>query len=809
MLMGFSSVSMGQVKSLDVAPLHYFAGSETDNDWHSYFTVANTGTDARVLVWVAASSMQEKLSQLPEVAVLEDPQLTIERLVCTDPSNVLTCQNVDESYGNDDWQTGATDVPPETGRLSETEVTEVLPKFFSQPLSDTDSALLLDLPAGLYRAHVTSADGTSSGLAELNFYEFSSDAIFDPAIVGAQVSGLVLPNGDLAYGALAFVSAEPEGWLYDFSMSTRIPDSDELASLGLPSQLSQLETSRTFFVTENEDAITHFSVAHTGANVRLLAWAAGPSLSQALDNVAVISDPVISLYSCSDDGGSCDTLVASNDDFGDAPTNVENADNRVVSDASAVGVALSSVLKSGLQETESALLLSLPVGDYALKVENAADPFASGLSYVGLVAITTSAAVDPSTGAIRLDGLDIGLDLPLEVELLPTAGVADYSEYLLTIAEFLDAIEYEEPEIPTIPEVTDPNALNVDELDVSTWANCYAIDDLRQGPLYIPGVENLIAVNDAVTNCVGRLKIIESQRDFELAACLDNPFKRPKACRFTGSFEGDEVYAIRLRLGDLTGQPGITLSVDNLLSLSDHFLTVSAISDVPGKFDVDPACRSGKGEFADAITFTMDEALAKYAFCVLPDPNKVYYLNVRNIDYLSGDLGLITRASSCGATTLQGDYIRRCDSRIQVTALDEVFAFDRVSIPQDTFTVSEGQPVHIPVVLGGGLDGDAKVKFEVVGIVGADDSDYVVLNPTIEEAGEQINGLSWGYGDDSNRTKYISILTHADGVSESLETFIVRITPVGVYLDDGLETFGFQMSSGEYFVQVSILANDT
>jgi hypothetical protein len=129
-------------------------------------------------------------------------------------------------------------------------------------------------------------------------------------------------------------------------------------------------------------------------------------------------------------------------------------------------------------------------------------------------------------------------------------------------------------------------------------------------------------------------------------------------------------------------------------------------------------------------------------------------------------------------------------------------------VPQGAFTAAEGQWVHIPVELLGGLDGDAAVDFDVFGVVGADASDFV-LQEGYGEGEALSHRLSWSYADHAQRTKYISLYIPADGSAESAEILMVRIRPVNVYLDDGAGTHGTEMSAGQYEVQISIAANDT
>jgi hypothetical protein len=549
-----------------------------------------------------------------------------------------------------------------------------------------------------------------------------------------------------------------------------------------------------------------FTVEKAAAGSQILIWAVGPSISSNVDGMIGIGDPSLSLFACEEIDGACDTLIAVNDNFGDAPTISDlSFQDRIFLNES-LEQALASVFdeNGGLATNESALLTSLPAGHYAVAVTNQSTPFSPGLTYIGLVQLGANAIFDASNSTINIFNLDIGDEQPITVELTST-GVLD--EFLLTKAQLQVEIDRRMPS----PVVVDSfGGLNADEGDPSTWARCHAEDDLRQGPIYTPSVDNLIGVNDDETTCFGKVKIVEAQRELDLASCSNNPFALLGACRFSESFEGDEVYAVRLRIGDLAGEPSVSLAVDTGLAHSDHFLTVFALSETPGDFDVSSSCRSSGAVFGSAIAMTTDSSLEKYGYCVVPDINKVYYLNVRNIDYRSPVLNnAVVKASSCGAKTLQGQFLHRCDTRIQISALKNDFGFDRVSVLQDSFVVTEGQPVHIPVVLNGGLDGDAIADFEVLPM-SADKSDYSVRNNPHQEMEESIIGfLSWGYNDDNNRTQYITIVAEPDGIVEDVETFWVRITPTGVYLDDGTGQWGSQMGSGDYIVQVSIAANDT
>jgi hypothetical protein len=244
------------------------------------------------------------------------------------------------------------------------------------------------------------------------------------------------------------------------------------------------------------------------------------------------------------------------------------------------------------------------------------------------------------------------------------------------------------------------------------------------------------------------------------------------------------------------------------LAESDFITSVWAISDTPGRFDVEnDQCRSHHGVYGGSVGITANVDLTRYGACWLPDSEKVYYLNVRAIDHISVQSGSIVRASSCGS------YSFKCDNQFLMSALERDYAFDRVSVPQTTFFVDEGSTVSIPVELDGGIDGDAKIKFAVESSILIEGEDYRIINPRIDEDGEQINGLSWTYGDEYQRTKHIQIEILADGTPESLsQAFTVRITPIGVYLDDGLETdntYGVEMGSGVKRVSVIIRPNET
>jgi hypothetical protein len=798
---GGIGVGLAQVRPLSVTPLH---NVEQGVDWNSYFTVSNTGSDARVLVWVAGKTLKESLGESGSRAFLEDPVLTVDRLECIDPSDALTCQQI-ESYVNDDWGNLPTTDPRFQFRLRDN-IGEVLSGLLQKPLEDKDSALLLDLPLGLYRVRVRAQENSEGGLAELNVYEFASDADYSQDINGAYLSGILDEDGNVLSGTFTFVEARENGWIYRWS-DERNYGENPLSKLGLPSHLINVPATSTFAVNDS-DAVndseelsfaTSFKVLETGAPARVLLWATGRSISVALDEYAAgIHDPVLTLYDCRDKEQGC-ISIAENDDFG---TQTESSDAQwQVFGNEEVEAALASVFGDSisLEAKESAMLVALPAGDYRVGVKNRAGNGAAGLSRIGIVEFGADVRMDGDV--MRIFDLDIGTIKPdiWDVDLTYEAD----DKYRLTYA---DDVKEEDNTIPVADE-EDPVFPNLNGGDVSTWTTCYAKkDDLSKGPIYEPPEDDLEEKNWWPSDCVGKIKIVDPQREFDLASCSANPFASIYDCFQTGSFDGDEVYAIRMRIGDLTGKPSISTVVDTSIAHSDHSLVVFALSDTPGKFDVDDSrCRSDGAIFSSAIAMTTDQSLDRYGYCIVPK-DKVSYLNVRFVDYSTPSND--ARVSSCGTKNFRDNYSYRCDVRIQTLAFRDDFAFDRVAVPQGTFTAAEGQWVHIPVELLGGLDNYAAVDFDVVGGIGADASDFM-LQAGYGAGDKGAHRLSWSYADDAQRTKYISLYIHADGSAESVESLKVYIRPVHVYLDDGAGTHGTEMSSGEYLVQISIAANGT
>jgi hypothetical protein len=790
---GLSGVQ-AQVRPLAVAPLHTV---ESGSDGNRYFSVSNTGTDARLLIWVSGQTLPD----LGDRTALVDPLLVVERLDCGDADDPLTC-TVLETYQNDDWQAGATQAPPESGRLAEQDITQVLDALLSSSLGNQDSALLLTLPTGPYRARIQAKEGVSPGLAELNVYEFLSDADYAPlpGINGAYLSGLLDGAGNIFAGQFAFVEPRPEGWVYQWTETDRV-DPSLLSALQLPSALNALPAARTGLVPEGGELAHEFTVANTGTDARILLWAAGPSLASALEGEGAggIVDPALDLYYCGDqaNSGCINTLLVQNDDFAEQTVaDAENYQGQLFSDEELTATLQQVFGSNGLQDKESALLVTLPPGRYRVVARHAVASAAPGLAYIGLLEFGADARMEATTGIMDIFDLNIGtLEEPQfwNVSLRPIGA----DQYLLTHAEDLALADDTE-------EDTGPN---LDAQDAATWATCHAVDDLTQGPVYTPGADSLIADNDPVSKCVGKVKIIEASRAFDVASCSSNPFTNVLRCAYTGSFNGDEVYAIRMRISDLDGRVAVQVGVDTELAFSDHAFMVFAASDTPGKFDVEPECRPSVARRKSSVSLTTDENLTQYGFCIVPE-NTVYYLNVRFADYQIVN-NQTRKASDCGARDALGNYSYRCDTTIQFNSPRNDFAFDRVAVPQGTFTAAEGQWVHIPVELLGGLDGDAAVDFHVFGVVGADDSDFSVQEGVYDIGDDGAHRLSWSYADHAQRTKYISLYIPADGSAESAEILMVRIRPVNVYLDDGAGTYGTAMSSGEYLVQISIAANGT
>jgi hypothetical protein len=105
------------------------------------------------------------------------------------------------------------------------------------------------LPTGPYRARIQAKEGVSPGLAELNVYEFLSDADYAPlpGINGAYLSGLLDGAGNIFAGQFAFVEPRAEGWVYQWTENGRTHPS-RLSELQLPSALNALPAARTGLV---------------------------------------------------------------------------------------------------------------------------------------------------------------------------------------------------------------------------------------------------------------------------------------------------------------------------------------------------------------------------------------------------------------------------------------------------------------------------------------------------------------------------------------------------------------------------------